>query len=50
MVEVDQEHRVRRLVEKPAEPNSDLIFTAFCLFRAEVLEKVLTVLARTTRQ
>jgi len=45
MVEVDQEHRVRRLVEKPAEPNSDLIFTAFCLFRAEVLEKVLTVLA-----
>ncbi len=45
MVEVDQEHRVRRLVEKPAEPTSDLIFTAFCLFRTEVLEKVLSVLA-----
>ncbi len=45
MVEVDQEHRVRSLVEKPAEPSSDLIFTAFCLFRAEVLEKVLSVLA-----
>jgi valienol-1-phosphate guanylyltransferase len=45
MVEVDQEHRVRSLVEKPAEPTSDLIFTAFCLFRADALEKVLTVLA-----
>ena len=45
MVEVDHEHRVRRLVEKPAEPTSDLIFTAFCLFRADVLTKVLAVLA-----
>jgi glucose-1-phosphate adenylyltransferase len=45
MVEVDREHRVRSLVEKPAEPVSDLIFTAFCLFRADALEKVLTVLA-----
>jgi glucose-1-phosphate adenylyltransferase len=45
MVEVDQDHRVLRLVEKPAEPTSDLIFTAFCLFRADALEKVLTVLA-----
>lgn len=45
MVEVDRERRVRRLVEKPAEPTSDLIFTAFCLFRADVLEKVLAVLS-----
>jgi valienol-1-phosphate guanylyltransferase len=45
MVEVDQERRVRSLVEKPAEPTSDLVFTAFCLFRAEVLEKVLGILA-----
>jgi glucose-1-phosphate adenylyltransferase len=45
MVELDQERRVRSLVEKPAEPTSDLIFTAFCLFRADVLEKVLAVLA-----
>ena len=45
MVEVDHEHRVRSLIEKPAEPTSDLIFTAFCLFRADVLEKVLEVLA-----
>jgi valienol-1-phosphate guanylyltransferase len=46
MVEVDAGHRVRRLVEKPAEPTSDLIFTAFCLFRADVLEKVLALLDR----
>jgi valienol-1-phosphate guanylyltransferase len=45
MVEVDQDYLVRSLVEKPAEPTSELIFTAFCLFRADVLEKVLTVLA-----
>jgi len=45
MVEVDADLRVRRLVEKPAEPTSDLVFTAFCLFRAEVLEKVLGSLA-----
>lgn len=46
MVELDQDHRVRRLVEKPAEPTSDLVFTAFCLFRADALEQVLTVLAQ----
>ena len=46
MVDVDQDQRVRRLVEKPAEPTSGLIFTAFCLFRADVLEKVLDVLSR----
>lgn len=46
MVEVGRDQRVRRLVEKPAEPTSDLIFTAFCLFRADALEKVLDVLSR----
>jgi glucose-1-phosphate adenylyltransferase len=45
MVEVDEDLRVRGLVEKPAEPTSDLVFTAFCLFRTEVLEEVLTSLA-----
>jgi ADP-glucose pyrophosphorylase len=45
MVEVDHKLRVRSLVEKPAEPTSDLIFTAFCLFRTDVLEKVLATLA-----
>jgi valienol-1-phosphate guanylyltransferase len=46
MVDVDSGQRVRRLVEKPAEPTSDLIFTAFCLFRTDVVEKVLDVLSR----
>jgi glucose-1-phosphate adenylyltransferase len=45
MVEVDADLRVTRLVEKPAEPTSDLVFTAFCLFRMDVLEEVLTSLA-----
>jgi ADP-glucose pyrophosphorylase len=45
MVDVDDGLRVRRLVEKPAEPTSDLIFTAFCLFRVDALEEVLTALA-----
>jgi glucose-1-phosphate adenylyltransferase len=46
MVELDSGGRVRRLVEKPAEPTSDLVFTAFCLFRAEVLAEVLAALGR----
>ncbi len=45
MVEVDAELRVRGLVEKPEEPTSDLVFTAFCLFRADVLQEVLASLA-----
>jgi ADP-glucose pyrophosphorylase len=44
MVETDPGGRVRRLVEKPDEPTSDLIFTAFCLFRAGVLGEVLAEL------
>ena len=46
MVQADQAGRVRRLVEKPACPTSDLIFTAFCLFRADVLEDALTRLSQ----
>lgn len=45
MVEVDERQAVQRLVEKPAEPTSDLVFTAFCLFRADVLREVLGTLA-----
>ncbi|WP_199443163.1 sugar phosphate nucleotidyltransferase [Umezawaea beigongshangensis] len=41
MVEVDDELVVRRLVEKPDEPTSDLVFTAFCLFRIDALTEVL---------
>ncbi|TDV56314.1 sugar phosphate nucleotidyltransferase [Actinophytocola oryzae] len=41
MVEVDDELRVRALVEKPAEPTSDLVFTAFGLFRIDTLREVL---------
>lgn len=37
MVQVDESGRVTQLVEKPAEPTSELIFTAFGLFRADVL-------------
>jgi glucose-1-phosphate adenylyltransferase len=45
MVEVDDEARVRALVEKPANPTSDLIFTAFCLFRIDALREVLAELS-----
>ncbi|MFB9903396.1 sugar phosphate nucleotidyltransferase [Allokutzneria oryzae] len=41
MVDVDSDLRVRALVEKPADPTSDLIFTAFCLFRIDALQEVL---------
>jgi glucose-1-phosphate adenylyltransferase len=45
MVDVDGVGRVTRLVEKPTEPTSDLIFSAFALFRADVLSAVLHELA-----
>ncbi len=45
MVETDCNLWVRRLVEKPENPSSDLVFTAFCLFRVDVLEEVLKTLA-----
>jgi ADP-glucose pyrophosphorylase len=46
MVELDEDGQVRRLVEKPAEPASDLVFTAFCLFRVKALRQVLTGLSQ----
>lgn len=46
MVEVDPSGRVTTLVEKPAEPTSDLIFAAFALFRADVLRTTLHALDR----
>lgn len=45
MVDVDGHWRVRALVEKPAVPTSDLVFTAFCLFRTDTLREVLGELA-----
>ncbi|MDI5972450.1 sugar phosphate nucleotidyltransferase [Streptomyces sp. SL13] len=45
MVETDADLRVRALVEKPDHPTSDLVFTAFCLFRADVLRDTLARLA-----
>ncbi len=45
MVETDCNLWVRRLVEKPEKPTSDLVFTAFCIFRADALEEVLKSLA-----
>jgi glucose-1-phosphate adenylyltransferase len=46
MVEVDRDNRVLQLVEKPAEPTSDLVFTAFCVFRADALRDVLAQFAK----
>ncbi|WNV90066.1 sugar phosphate nucleotidyltransferase [Umezawaea sp. Da 62-37] len=45
MVEVNDDLTVRRLVEKPPNPTSDLIFTAFCLFRVDTLVEVLAELS-----
>ncbi|WP_344462104.1 sugar phosphate nucleotidyltransferase [Kitasatospora kazusensis] len=45
MAEVDADLRVRALVEKPSDPTSDLVFTAFCLFRIDALRQVLAGLS-----
>ncbi|MGW5695391.1 sugar phosphate nucleotidyltransferase [Streptomyces asiaticus] len=47
MVTVDAQLAVVDLVEKPESPTSDLVFTAFCLFRAEPLRDVLHKLRAT---
>jgi glucose-1-phosphate adenylyltransferase len=44
MVQLDPEGRVIGFIEKPAEPTSDLIFTAFCLFRSDRLQETLAML------
>jgi glucose-1-phosphate adenylyltransferase len=41
MVSFDPAGNLTEFVEKPAEPTSDLVFAAFCLFRAPVLERYL---------
>jgi valienol-1-phosphate guanylyltransferase len=46
MAEVDRDGQVLRLEEKPAHPTSNLIFTAFCLFRTDALARVLGELSR----
>ena len=44
MVEFDPDGRLTAFTEKPAEPTSDLIFAAFCLFDAEILQRYLCLL------
>ncbi|WP_329485287.1 sugar phosphate nucleotidyltransferase [Kitasatospora sp. NBC_01246] len=41
MVEFDAAGRLTGFVEKPAEPTSDLVFAAFCVFDATVLHRYL---------
>ncbi|MFE7275806.1 sugar phosphate nucleotidyltransferase [Streptomyces sp. NPDC057623] len=41
MVRFDDDGRLTEFVEKPAEPTSDLVFAAFCVFDAEVLHRYL---------
>jgi glucose-1-phosphate adenylyltransferase len=45
MVETADDGTVRRLVEKPAHATSDLVFTAFCLFRLPALKEALSGLS-----
>lgn len=44
MVDVTADLRVNALVEKPPRPTSNLVFTAFCLFRIAALQEVLAAL------
>ncbi|GAA4958708.1 sugar phosphate nucleotidyltransferase [Actinoplanes utahensis] len=50
MVEFDAGNRLTRFVEKPADPSSDLVFAAFCLFDARILRRYLTLLRGTAWQ
>lgn len=50
MVEFDDEGRLRRFVEKPAEPTSDTVFTAVCIFDAAILQRYLDQLSGTDWQ
>lgn len=47
MVEFDDNDRLRRFVEKPDEPTSNLVFAAFCLFDKAVLARYLDQLKDT---
>ncbi|MEU5218562.1 sugar phosphate nucleotidyltransferase [Streptomyces sp. NPDC020807] len=50
MVEFDGAGQLTRFVEKPAEPTSDLVFAAFCVFDAAVLHRYLELLDGTDWQ
>lgn len=47
MVEFDGDGNLRQFVEKPANPTSDTVFTAVCIFDAAVLRRYLDQLAGT---
>ncbi|MEV8554323.1 sugar phosphate nucleotidyltransferase [Streptomyces glaucescens] len=50
MVRFDRTGRLTEFVEKPAEPTSDLVFAAFCVFDAAVLHRYLEKLDGTDWQ
>lgn len=50
MVEFDGRDRLTSFVEKPADPTSDLVFAAFCVFDAAVLHRYLELLDGTAWQ
>ena len=50
MVEFDAQGDLTRFVEKPAEPTSDTVFTAVCIFDADILRRYLDALAGTDWQ
>lgn len=50
MVEFDAQRRLRSFVEKPSHPVANTIFSAVCIFRADVLQHYLAVLSRTDWQ
>lgn len=50
MVEFDDGGNLTKFIEKPAEPTSDLIFAAFCVFDAAILHRYLEILDGTSWQ
>ncbi|MFI6553158.1 sugar phosphate nucleotidyltransferase [Streptomyces griseus] len=49
-VEFDATNQLTSFVEKPAEPTSDLVFAAFCVFDAAILRRYLETLSGTDWQ
>ncbi|KND54520.1 Glucose-1-phosphate adenylyltransferase [Candidatus Paraburkholderia kirkii] len=50
MVELDKDFNLLSFVEKPATPTSDTIFSAVCIFRADILKRYLSDLSKTNWQ
>ncbi|CCD39400.1 unnamed protein product [Candidatus Paraburkholderia kirkii UZHbot1] len=50
MVELDEHFNLLSFVEKPATPTSDTIFSAVCIFRANILKRYLSDLSKTNWQ